>query len=561
MRKVIIIAAIALVNLGGCTVQKKENPKLKNQLNLVATKRVKSLDPIEASDSFTIDEVGRVYEGLFTYDYLKRPYTLVPNLAAEMPTVSADGLEYLFKIKRGVFFHQDACFKGSKRELKAQDFVYSLKRLAAKKNASPGWWTLKNRIEGLDKWREISDQEKAYEQKISGLMATGGYTLKIKLKKPYPQLLYILEMPYTYAVARECVEYYQNEFSFHPVGTGPYRLQRYIRDHQLIYVKNNAYRALNYPDTKIKLPAIDKVTVHIMVEGQTRWLNFLAQKIDLVEIPKDNIAEALTPNQELSQNLQEKGIVLSATPSLDLTYIGFNHEWPLFKNIHLRKALSLAYNAAKANTYFYGGRAKPAQSLLPPGIAGYDPKYQNPYRKFDLDQARIHLEKAGYPAGKGLPEITFDSYSSTMGRQKAEYMVQAMKEIGITIKPIINTWPELSKKLAQKKVQLFARSWIADYPDAQNFFQILYSKNKAPGPNYSNYHDEKFDTLFLAASMESNAEKREKLYRELNHYIAEQVPMIFEVHRVYYALHWPWLQGYKRTEFKAGQVKYFHFPQ
>ena len=216
-----IFLIILFLFLGtSCTKKVDQNVKV---LNLVVSAEIKGLDPIFADDAYSSGEVARIYEGLLEYHFLKRPYTLIPNLAESLPEVSKDGSTYTFKIKKGVFFHDDACFPGGKgRELNAQDFVYSLKRLADPKLQSTGWWLLQDKIVGLDEWRNKYSGKPTvdYSEVVEGVKALDQNTLQFKLKKSFPQFLYALAMPFTFVVAEEAVNKYGKEFINHPVGTG-----------------------------------------------------------------------------------------------------------------------------------------------------------------------------------------------------------------------------------------------------------------------------------------------------------------------------------------------------
>ncbi|MEE3080349.1 MAG: ABC transporter substrate-binding protein, partial [Bdellovibrionota bacterium] len=321
--------AIAILSttllLSSCTKKVDLTEKV---LNLSVTSEVKGMDPIYSNDRYSANEVARVYEGLLEYHYLKRPYTLVPNLAEALPTVSEDGLTYTFKIKKGVMFQDNAAFPGGKgRELVAQDFVYSIKRLADPKLQGLGWWLLDGKVAGLNEWRDknAAKDETDYSEVIEGLKALDSHTLQFKLKKQFPQFLYSLAMPFTFVVAKEVVEKYGKEFLNNPVGTGPFMLKDGVFKQtakRFEYIKNPTFRKKTYPkeasdeykaflkDAGKPLPLVDKIVVQIIKEDQPRWLNFLKGKVDYVSVPKDNFETAVTPDKGLSDDLMKKGISL-----------------------------------------------------------------------------------------------------------------------------------------------------------------------------------------------------------------------------------------------------------
>ncbi len=563
---------LIIINMASCTKKVDTSEKV---LNLAVRSKVKGMDPIYANDMYSSNEVARVYEGLLEYHYLTRPYTLVPNLAESLPAVSKNGMVYTFKIKKGVLFHDDKAFEGGLgRELTAEDFVYSIKRLADPKLQSLGWWILDGKIKGLNEWRDkYADLPKVdYTEEVEGVKAVDKYTLQFTLEKSFPQFLYSLAMPFTFAVPKEAVDLYGKEFLNHPVGTGPFILPMFKQSNKIVYTKNTKFRKKYYPSTASEefkkagfledagkeLPLVDKIVVNIIIEDQPRWLNFQKGKIEYLGIPKDNFDSAITPSRDLSPDFIAKGINLLVSPSLDVTYTAFNHDNKLFSNVNLRRAMSLAFDINKANNLFYNNNAMPAQSIVPPGIAGNIKGYVNPYRGPNVEKAKQVLVEAGYPNGEGLPEITYDCPSSTVSRQIGEYFKKQMAQIGITIKVVQNPWPELQKKILNRTVMTYGIAWGADYPDAENFLQLLYGPNKSPGANGSGYNNEEFNQLYKSASVMQDSPQRTALYEKMNRIAAEQVPWIYGVHRQGFVLHHAWLKNYINADFNSGQAQYLN---
>lgn len=543
-------------------------------LNLVVPAEVKGFDPIQASDLYSSNEIARVYEGLYQYHYLKRPFELIPNLAESMPIVSKDGLSYTVKLKKGVLFHDDECFPSSiGRELKASDVIYSIKRLADTKTMSVGWWILDGKIKGLNEWREKYSKENAtqYNDRIEGLEEIDDYTVKFTLTHPFPQFMYALAMPYTFVVPHEAVTKYGKEFLNHPVGTGAFRTSKFSQSNKIVYTKNEKYREEYYPsegeegdaekglldDKGKKLPLVDSIVVNIQTEDQPRWLAFEKGKLDYVSVPKDNFSQVMTPSKEISASYKEKEIDLLISPDLDVTYIAFNFDNEfLRKNISVRKAMSLAYDHVKANDLFYNGTGIFAQGIIPPGISGYDEKLVNPYKRTDLKEAKNLLEKAGFKDGKGIPVITYDTLADTVSRQMGELLRTEMAKIGITIDVRTNTWPELTKKVDNRQTMMFGMAWGADYPDAENFLSLLYGPNASPGSNGANYNNEEYNKIFDRAKVMQPTKEREELYKKLNKMAIQDVPWIFGVHRTKFTVRHSWLKNYKFTPFDQGIEKY-----
>ena len=374
----LLLVIIGLVAVS-CQKRSTGNEKV---LNLPITAKLKGIDPIYANDRYSGMAVARIYEGLLGYHYLKRPYTLEPNLATAMPEVKDNGLTYVFKLHKGVLFHDDPCFKGGKgREMVAEDVVYSFKRTAAEPDAL-GWWMVEGKIAGLDEYRkQVSTGKAPFSTPIKGIQALDRYTVQFKLTKPFPQFLYALAMPFFFIVPREALEHYGDEFINHPVGTGPFTQEPFKRTNRIVLNKNPNFRKKLYPregmpedrqngllnDAGKQLPLVDKLVMHINIESQPRWLSFQAGKLDLLDIPKDNFDTAVTPSRELAPDMQKKGIRLLITPSLDVTYTAFQHDHKLFDNVNLRRPMSLAYDPQESNRLFYSSTAMPAQSHRPSG--------------------------------------------------------------------------------------------------------------------------------------------------------------------------------------------------
>jgi oligopeptide transport system substrate-binding protein len=555
-----------------CTKKTDTSEKV---LNIAVRSKIKGMDPIFANDRYSSNEISRVYDTLLEYHYLKRPFTLQPNVVEAMPTVSEDGLTYTFKISKGIMFHDDKAFpEGKGRELVAADYVYSIKRLADPKLQSTGWWILDGKVSGLNEWRrKYADLPKVdYSEEVAGLRALDKYTLQFKLIKPFPQFLYSLAMSFTVAVAKEVVDEYGQEFLNHPVGTGAFTLPMFNQTNKITYTKNPSYRKKMYPteaaeefkargflkDAGKTLPLVDKIVVNIIVEAQPRWLNLQKGKVDYIIIPKDNFDTAMTPDQTLADDLESRGFTLDITPSLDVTYTGFNHDLELFQNVKLRRAMSLAYDSTKSNTLFYSGRATPAQSVVPPGIGGNIKGYKNPYVGTDIEKAKKLLAEAGYPGGKGLPVIEYDCPASTATKQIGDFLKKRMALIGIKIKVQANPWPEFQKKITNRKIMLYGIAWGADYPDAENFLQLLYGPNKAPGANGSGYANPEFDAMFVKASRMQDSPERTALYEKMTQFIAEEVPWMFGVHRQQYTIMTGWVTNYMWSDFDNGQEKYLN---
>ena len=544
--------------------------------------KVKGFDTAHASDVASNVLISQIYEPLMQYSYLERPYKVEPCLAVKMPTISEDQLTCTFKIRKGVYFQDDLCFTaagGKGRELTAGDFVYSFKRLADFANQSTGWWIFNGRIKGLDEFREMSGKEKGktdYGLEVEGLKALDRYTFQIKLKEPYPQLLYILTMSYTAAVPAEAIEFYKDEFLNHPVGTGPFKLKKWTRGSRVVLVRNHNFREEFYPsageegdrelglldDAGKRIPFLDRIDIRVILEDQPMWLEFMSGRLDVSGIPKDNFGSAIGADRRLTPEMKEKGIKLWKCPLLQVTYISFNAEDLLFKNNKLlRQAISLAYDESRVIKMF-NDRLIPAVSPIPPGIEGYEKDRVNLYRKFDLGNAKELLGKAGYPGGKDRDgkqlKLTYEATGTDITtRQRSELFIDDMKSLGIEVDVVYNTWPAFMGKIRKRQAQIFGLTWVADYPDAENFLQLFYGPNSSPGPNNANFDNVRFNKLYERIRTMPDSAERTVIYKEMVDVLIAETPWIFATHPLAYTLQYDWVKNFKPHDVGYNLYKYY----
>jgi ABC-type transport system substrate-binding protein len=546
--------------------------------------RIRGFDPVTAGDVAGSLAIGRIYEGLLQYSYLIRPYQVEPNLSEKLPDISADGLVYTFTIRRGIYFQDDTCFtntSGKGRELTADDFIYAIKRVADLKTGSTGYWAFNNRIRGLDEFRNASAGEQAtdYGKKIEGLSALDRYTLQIRLKEPYPQLLWILTMHYTFAVPHEAVEYYGQDFVNHPVGTGPFRLKSWTRNYRIEYEINPKWQATGrverYPVTGAEgdsargllvdagkpIPFIDRIVQYVINDSTTLWFLFLKGQLESSGISRDNWDAVITSEKKLNQELAAMGIRMYSTPVMETYYIGFNMDDPVVgPNKILRQALACAFNTEEY-LRFYNHRVIRALGPIPPGISGF--QEQNQQYPFNLELARKLLAQAGYPDGKD-PEtgrrlklnLDVGNANDPEVRASVELFSSFMEKIGVQINPVYNNWPTFLARLERRQAQMFRLGWVADYPDAENFLQLFYGPNSSPGPNHCNYRNKTFDELYEQVRIMADSPERTALYRQMTAIVVEDSPWIFEQHPLAYGLSHHWLKNYKPHDFPYGMNKY-----
>ncbi len=573
----LVLLAFSLF-LTGCKQEVGE--KVEKVLNRYVIAKLRPFDPANMTDEYTTQVFGDMSEALFSYKYTADTYQLQPEIAAKMPTVSADGLVYTIKLRKDAFFYDSLgeVFPENKgRAVNAHDFVYSVKRLADPANESGGWWLYEGFIKGLDEWAANGSD---YSKTVEGFKALDDTTIQLTLNRPYPQILYTFTMSFTYPIAEEVVDFYGQEWMNYPMGTGAYYYdhENSIPGTQHVLLKNPTWHGGQFPaaadagtGVKAKLGSeilaeyegkelafADKVIWNVIEESSVQWLKFMNGELDYSTIPKDNYETAVA-NQELTDDMIAKGITMDINPTLDVTYTFFNMEDPILgTNVKLRQAMASASTHEDILDIFYNGRADLAQTLLPPGLGGYDPDYVNPYAHFDLDQAKTLLAEAGYPGGEGLPTFEYQMYSSsTTQTQMVELFIDNMSKLGITVEAVAGDWPTFMERIDDHTVQIGGIAWGADYPDAQNFLQLNYGPNKAPGPNSANYDNPEFNALYEKAAFMQQGPERDKLYAEAAQLAAEEVPWIMGVHRLSYALDYSWLKTRVFRDIGAGYSKYY----
>ena len=548
----------------------------------LTTARIAGFDPAQAADEATILAVGKLYEGLYQYDYWTRPYRVVPLLADGMPSVSPDGLVWTLRLRPGIRFADDPCFaatSGRGRPVTAADFLYSLLRIADVKVGSSGYWLFRDRIEGLDAFRAASqsDAPTDYDAPGPGLRALDDRTVEIRLLAPYPQLLWALAMPYTFIVPREAVEHYGPSFPLHPVGTGPYILASARPNYRYEYRANPAWTDpasprtdtvppdAPTPDAGRPLPLVPRIVDSVVGDPSTAWLMFLSGDLDRTTVTLDQWNSILTPEKTLRPELASRGIALARTPTLAVTYIAFNMDDPVLgPNPKLRQALSCAFDIP-AWMQFQNGRIQPADGPVPPGVDGASTT-PNPY-SFDLDRARALLAEAGYPGGRDPATgrrlvLTLDigSADNPEDQQGAELLASFFDRIGVQLRLSYNNWPTFLKKIQNRQCQLFKLTWLGDYPDAQNFLQLFYTPNASPGPNRSNYSNPAFDALYTQILAETNSTARATLCRTAADLVREDCPWILLSYPTKYSIRHTRLRNDLPTDFPCGTEKYLALP-
>lgn len=540
--------------------------------------RVSSLDPVHAQSAAAARAVALVYETLLEYDYLARPYRLRGGVAKGLPTISPDGKTLTFHLRQDVFFGPSESLgttpegQPETRRLVAEDVIYSLKRMADTKLSGASYWILEGHIRGLDEFRDASRLEKPtdYDKPVEGLQAPSPDTLIISLAGPAPQLLWGLAMPCTAIVPREAVEKEGSRFGHKEAGSGAFRLIAWRRDYRMLFERRpgrNPERDQTplLPDALQTRP-IERLRFLTMDDPSTRWLAFMNGDLDIEgDIPRENWDAVISQDGELAESLQKRGIQLHRQSSLDTFYIGFNMDDPLIgTNHYLRQALNAAFDF-EAWESLSPGRMDRATGPIPPNVAG---RLDSPFAfSFDLCNAEKLLEKAGFPGGADPATGRRLTLQLELGRtdqetrESTELMAAFLERIGIVLEASYHNWPTFLERVGRREAQMFRVGWLADYPDAENFLQLFYSRNASPGPNRCNYSNPAYDELYEEARRTSDESWRLQLYRAMQSILREDCPWLYLYHQRNVALTQARLRNFRMHDFPYGMEKHWRLAE
>jgi ABC-type transport system substrate-binding protein len=469
---------------------------------------IASLDPAFAKNQSIMWAIHQLYNTLVEVD---KDLHIVPSLAKRWD-VSEDRLTYTFYLRNDVSFHDDAAFAGGKgRKMTAYDVEYSLKRIPDPKTASPGAWIFNRKVDSINAFKAIDDT-----------------TFQLRLARPYNPILGILSMQYCSIVPKEAVEKYGTDFRKHPVGTGPFRFVVWEEGQALILKKNAGY--FEKDSVGNRLPYLDGIKISFNTSKATEFLLFRQGQLEFInDIEPSFKDDVLTKKGTLKKNWEGK-IILNTHPYLNIEYLGIlvdstndavkNSPTRLKK---IRQAINYGFDRDKLILYLRNSLGTAANSgFVPQGLPSFDTALVKGYR-YDPAKTKQLLKEAGYADGKGLPPITLLTVS--IYSDIANYIAKQLEESGIPIKVEVVQKSLLLQLTSNSKASFFRGSWIADYPDAENYLSCFYSKNPAP-PNYTRYKSAAFDALFERAMLADNDSVRNDLYRQADRVIIEDAPFV-----------------------------------
>ncbi|MES2991082.1 MAG: ABC transporter substrate-binding protein [Pseudomonadota bacterium] len=547
-------------------------------------------DPAQISDLYSSLIASNIFDSLYAYEFLARPVRLRPSTAAGFPEASADFRRFTIRVKPGIFFADDPAFKGVKRELTAADYVYSIKRHFDPRWKSPTYQTLANNgIAGLDDLRQAAIRNKTpfdYDAPVEGLRATDRYTIQFILGTPNPRFTDALSDPSrTGAVAREVVEFYGDRIMEHPVGTGPFRLAEWRRSSLVALEKNPAYRDEFYDEEAPagdplaqaaaarlkgrKLPMVDRIELSVIEQPQPRWLAFVNREMDIVwQVPEDFTNVAI-PNNQVAPNLAKQGVYQVRYQRNDASMSYFGMENPVVggytpEKVALRRAIALAVNVEEEIRLVRRGQAIVAQSIVPPGLYGYDPAFKSEMGEFSRGKAQALLDLYGYvdrngdgwreqPDGSPLT-IEYATQPDELNRQLITQWKKDMDAIGIRIVFRTAKWPENLKASRAGKLMMWGVAWSGG-PDGEEFLVLGDGPEKGQA-NHARFDNPEYNRLFQQMRVMPDGPERLKVITRMKEILVAYMPYKAHVHRIWTDLAQPWVVGYHRNLFVSDFWRY-----
>ena len=462
-------------------------------------KNIGSLDPAFSKDLADIWATHQLFNGLVQMD---DKLNVKPCIAKNW-TVSDSATTYTFNLRKEVFFHKDKLFgNDSTRTVKSSDFEYSFNRLKDKSIASPGSWVL---------------------NKVESFKALNEYTFQIKLKQPFPAFLGLLTMKYCSVVPKEIVEYYGNDFRSHPIGTGPFKFKRWEENIKLVFRRHNNYFETDKDGNS--LPYLEAVSVTFLPDKQSEFLQFAQGNIDFISgLDGSYKDEILTSDGKLRQ-LYLEDVNMIRGPYLNTEYLAFFMETNVneIQAIKIRKAINIGFDRSKMMTYLRNGIGIPANGgFIPKGLPGFDDSIGFSYQP---ELAKQLVSEFKSETGNENPEVTLTTTSNYLSF--CEFIQRELQKTGLNVNVDVIPPSSLKDAKANGQLDFFRASWVAYYPDAENYLSLYYSKNFAPnGPNYTHFRSEEFDNMYDAAYLETNPNLRAQLYTKMDSLVMASAPIV-----------------------------------
>jgi oligopeptide transport system substrate-binding protein len=506
----------------------------------------KSLFPLSITETVGHHIITQIYEGLTSFN--PKDLTVLPCLA-ESWKISEDGKTYTFVIRKGVYYHDDPCFKDGKgRMVNAHDFEYCLSLLCAPDSKNNGFSFFRGVVKGATEHYEALQNKQANVPPVEGIKVLSDSVLEIDLQQPCPSFLQRLALPFCAVFPKEAFEHYKGDILYHTVGAGPFLLKAVKQDEAVILSRNEKYWGKD--EYGNQLPYLDGIKISFIKEDKTEMLEFQKANLDMkYRLPFDMIDDILDENKQLKGIY--KAFVLQVQPELATQYYGFMVLDKLFNNKNIRLAFNYAIDRAKIADYTSKGEGIPCfNGMVPKGMPGYDNDLVHGY-SFDVKKAKDYLAKAGYPNGKGFPKVTLEINSGGGRNEKVAEAIQKMliENLNIDVEITQVVWAQHINNIETAKVGFFRFAWVADYPDPENFLNLFYGQNvpktfeESSYMNPFRYKNPDYDALFEKAIATVDPVERNKLYAKLDQVAVDDAPFM----PIYYSVNRRLLQPYVKN--------------
>ena len=530
MKRIIYLSVISSCILWSCGQESKKIDQRQGKggiyyggvFKMNEVQDFRNLYPLNVTEVVGHRITNQVYEGLVRHD--QNTLTIEPCLA-ESWEVNEDATSYTFKIRKGVKFHDNECFSGGKgREITANDFEYCFTKLCSSDPQNQGFWVFEGRVVGADEYYQSTIDGNPLEEGVKGITVVDDYTLKIDLNYSFSGLPRLLGTSFSWLFPQEAVEKYGIEMRVNCVGTGPFIAKTIKEGEAVILSRNEHYWGMDEHGNQ--LPYMDAIKYTFLKEKKAELLEFRKGKLDMIfELPIEMIDEVMG---ELKDAGPSAAFNVQVSQAMAIQYYGFQHKSDLFSNKAVRKAFNYAIDREAIATYTLNGEGSPGiYGIVPPAFKNYDSLSVKGYN-FAPDKAKMLLSEAGYPNGEGFPKLTLQLNSGGSTHvQIAEVIQKQLKDnLNIDIELNVMPWAQHLENLETGKALYWRSGWIADYPDPENFLNLLYS-NHIPAQlseksylNSVRYENPLFDSLFTAARKELDDDKRYEIYA-----LADQVAM------------------------------------
>jgi ABC-type transport system substrate-binding protein len=544
-------------------------------------------DPVEIYDVYSREITGNIFDAPLRFAYLAAPGTLEPSTADGMPEVASDYKTFTIHIKKGIYFTDDPAFRGKRRELTAEDYVYSYKRIFDPHWNSPSYDSFETLgVVGMQELRAaaLKSGHFDYDRPVEGLKTLDRYTFQVTLGNPAPRfLLNLADASLMGAVAREVVEKYGDAIMEHPVGTGPFRLVQWRRSSFIALERNPDYRTVIFhvtPDPADpgaqqvareldgkRLPLIDRVEISIIEESQPRWLSFLNGEADFLDTMPRDINNLALPNGKPAPNLARKHIQIERVPLIDVTLLLYNMDNPVLggytpPKIALRRAINLGYDTAESIRTYYQAQAFPAQTIIAPGAYGYDPKLRTENGMTSVARAKALLDQYGYvprhhtrwrdnPDGSPLV-IEISTLPDQRSRIADEIFKKSLDTLDLRCEFKVAKWPDQYKAARAGHYMVWTMGERSAGPDPTENLRMAYGP-AAGADNLVRFRLAAYDALYLQQDRMADGPERLALLRQMTALLVAYAPMKYEVHRYTIDMAYPWVHYYRRWPFTLAE--------